>query len=194
MFWPLILPFQITLVLMIPLFIIVLLIGSRWKMPTLTRVYAAICLPLALFIPSCAAVSYVVDYYRFGLFHYDSFDAINDFRIERYMPPAATDITVFKHYGGNGYRARFTINPKDFEDWHNDFWVAYGKFSNFQRDNDDGLVASDTNGFQYLFGEFKCSMPSDSVQYHSPIAANGSHYTVHFSPSQQIAFLTGCYW
>jgi len=142
MFWPLVLPFQITAALMFALFIGVFWFGKRRKWQPGNRSIAAICLPLLMFIPSCVATTYVIDYFRFGTFHYENFAAIHDFRIERYMPPAATEITVFKQYGGNGYRARFTITQQDFDKWHNDFWEQYGKYSKHRPDN-DGKEASD---------------------------------------------------
>lgn len=194
MLWPFVLPFQITIVLMIVLFIGVLWVGERRQWQPRNRITAAICVPPLLFIPSCAATSYVVDYFRFGMFHYENFDAIDDFRIERYMPPAAADITVFKHYSGNGYRARFTITQQDFDAWHNDFWDRYGEYSNVDRPENDGKALSNPEDFQRWFGEFNWSLPDDSVQYQSPVAGNGAHYTIDYSPSQQIACLRSCYW
>jgi hypothetical protein len=38
----------------------------------------------------------VTDEQRFGVFEYTSFDDVNDFRVERYLPTAATDITIDK--------------------------------------------------------------------------------------------------
>ena len=194
MFWPLVLPFQITVVSMIALAIGVFWFGKRRNWQAGNRAVAAIFLSALLFIPSCVATTYVAGYFRFGTFHYDDYTAINDFRVERYMPPTATDITVFKHYGGNGYRARFTISQQDFAAWHDEFWDRYGEYSNMARHDDDGKAASDPQHFQRPFGQFNWSLPDDAVNYQSPVAANGAHYDVEFSPSQRVAFLTSCYW
>ena len=192
MFWPLVLPFQITVVPMIVLAIGVFWLGKRRKWQVGSRAIAAILLPSLLFIPSCVATTYIVDHFRFGTFHYDDYAEINDFRVERYMPPTATDITVFKHYGGNGYRARFTISQQDFDVWHRNFWQRYGKYS--PRHENDGQAASDPDEYQRWFGQFNWSLPDDAVNYQSPVAANGAHYDVEYSSAQQVAFLTSCYW
>lgn len=194
MLWPFVLPFQITVALMIALIIGLFWFGKRRKWQAGNSDIAAICLPPLLFIPSCVATTYVVDFFRFGTFHYPDHDAIDDFRVERYMPPAATDITVFKHYSGNGYRARFTISQQDFDAWHGEFWDKYGEYSNMDRAEDDGKAASDPDNFHRWFGEFNWSLPTDAVSYRSPGASNGAHYNVEYSPTQQVAFLTSCYW
>ena len=194
MLWPLVLPSQITFALMIALIIGVLWFGKRRRWQPRNRIIAAICLPLLMFIPSFVATYWVVDYFRFGTFHYDDFGAIQDFRIERYMPPPATDITVFKHYGGNGYRARFTIGQQEFDAWHDHVWANYGEHSNVYRPADDGTVASDPEDFQRWFGNFNWSLSSDSVKYQGPVAGNGAHYKIDYSPSEQVAYLRSCYW
>lgn len=194
MLWSLVLPFQITVALMIALFIAVLLVGERRKWKGGPKFTAAILLPPLLFIPSCVATSYLVDHFRFGMFHYDNFESIRDFRIERYMPPAAKNISVFKHYGGNGYRARFTIAPADFDAWHTDYWQKYSQYSVMDRRDDDGQTQSSVKQFDRWFSELSWSMPNDSVQYQGPVGGNGAHYTIQYSPSNRLAFLNSCYW
>lgn len=192
MFWPLVLPFQITVVLMIALLFGAIWLGIRKKWHSSSTTIAAFCLPPLMFIPSCVGTSYIVDYFRFGTFQYADFESIQDFRIERYMPPSATDITVFKHFSGNGYRARFTITQQDFDAWHNGMWERHGEHSVMKLPEDDGTVASDPGSFQRWFGEFNWSLPRDSVEYQGPVAGNGAHYTIDYSPSEQVAFLRSC--
>jgi hypothetical protein len=194
MLWPLVLPSQITVALMIALIIGLFWFGRRRNWQARRSAIAAICLPPLLFIPSCVATTYVVDFFRFGTFHYPDYGAIDDFRVKRYMPPAATDITVFKHYSGNGYRARFTISQQDFDAWHDEFWNKYGEYSNMDRPEDDGKAASDPAEFHQWFGDFDWVLPADAVNYQSPVAGDGAHYDVEYSPAQQLAFLTSCYW
>jgi hypothetical protein len=194
MLWPLVLPFQITVVAMIVLAIGVFWFAKRRKWPAGSRVNSVICLPALLFIPFLVATTFVADHFRFGMFHYPDYAAINDFRVERYMPQAATDITVFKHFGGNGYRARFKISQHDFYAWHDAFWDKCGEYSNRNRPDDDGKTASDPEHFQRWFGQFNWSLPADAVNYQSPVAANGAHYEVEYSQSQGVAFITACYW
>ncbi|MFK7821706.1 MAG: hypothetical protein AB8G99_23545 [Planctomycetaceae bacterium] len=194
MLWPFILPFQITVALMIALGICLFWFGWRREWKPAKSTIVALCLPILLFVPSCIATSYAVDNLRFGTFHYDDFGAIRDFRVERYMPPPATDITVFKQYGGNGYRARFTVSQEDFEAWHSEFWARHGEQSNRPRPSNDGQTASDPDDFKQWCGKFNRSLPSDSVKYQSPVAGNGAHYTIDYSPSTKLAFLRSCYW
>ena len=194
MLWPFVLPFEITIALMIALVACLFWLGKRRKWQAGNSAIAAICLPPLLFIPSCVATTYVVDLFRFGTFHYSDYESIDDLRVERYMPPTATDITVYKHSSGNGYRARFTISQQDFDAWHDQFWDRYGEYSNMRRPDNDGKAASDPDNFQRLFGEFNWSLPTDAVNYQSPVAGNGAHYDIAYSPSQEVAFLTSCYW
>ncbi len=51
---------------------------------------------LLAFIPVMCAIGTIVDRYRFGIFTYASFGDVRDFRVERYLPPTATQITIEK--------------------------------------------------------------------------------------------------
>jgi hypothetical protein len=128
------------------------------------------------------------------MFYYPDYASIKDFRIERYMPPAATSIHVYKHHSGNGYRASFSISKPELDAWHNGFWKSYGKNSTMERPEDDMLRQGDPEDFDDCFAEFHWKRPSDLKYYSSPVAGNGASYEIWFSPSEQKGFLTSCYW
>lgn len=193
MFWPIVLPMQITFGLMLALGVVTLYLGKRrkWQPHTLGILLS---LPILLCVPCCRATMNIVDHFRFGMFYYDDFQAIRDFRIERYMPPTAKQISVYKHFGGNGYRAKFTISPEDLQSWHSEYWNQHEKYSVMDRPDNDGAAAASPDEFHRLFVEFNWSMPKDCVRYRGPIAGNGAGYRIDYSPSENTAFLSGCYW
>lgn len=194
MLWPLILPVQLTFVLLAVIFFAAVYVGQlrKWRQG---RLVAGLFIGMPLmFIPSCLVVTTSVNHFRFGMFWYPDFASIQDFRIERYMPPAAADIHVYKHYSGNGYRASFRIAKADLDAWHNMCWQSHGQDSVNERPEVDIAKSADVEDFNHCFAEFKWSQPKDLTVYQGPVAGNGASYTIWYSPSDQMAFLTSCYW
>ena len=84
----------------------------NWK--RLNAFFVSSILAVLFFVPGCMGIMVALDPFRFGTFEYDSFAEVNDFRVERYLPPDAKDIVIFKPGGGNGYQARYRISPVEF--------------------------------------------------------------------------------
>ncbi len=194
MFWPLVLPLQLTALLMGILSVAFIWVSLRCKWPRGVLVLGLLIGVPILSLPSCLVIAGIVDQFRFGMFKYPDFPSIRDFRVERYMPPTATNIDVFKHFNGNGYRASFTISKPDLDSWHNSVWVSYGQLSIDRRPKDDMLSSADISEFDRWFAEFGWTQPRDLVTYNGPRALNGAFYTIWYSPSEQKAFLTSGYW
>lgn len=83
----------------------------KWKRLHVFLTVGVLC--LICFLPLCGAIMRSMDAKRFGVFDYESFADVQDFRVERYLPPAATHITVDKY--AQGFRARFTISRSDLD-------------------------------------------------------------------------------
>lgn len=80
MLWPLILPVQLTFVLLAVIFFAALYVGQlrKWRQG---RLVAGLFIGMPLmFIPSCLAVTTAVNHFRFGMFWYPDFASIQDFR------------------------------------------------------------------------------------------------------------------
>ena len=93
MLWSIILPLQITACFWL-LFIGIVWFLTRRRRQRWPYMALAVCASALMFIPSLVGIARAVDHFRFGVFHYHDFTAINDWRVERYLPPAATDITI----------------------------------------------------------------------------------------------------
>jgi len=75
------------------------------------------------FVPSCTGIMHVLDGHRFGVFTYATFDEVDDARVERYLPPTATNITIHKQ--AIGFRARFTITQAQLDAHLDEAWRRY---------------------------------------------------------------------
>lgn len=195
MFWPAVLPFKITFWLLAILVLAATFIAPRLKWRKLrTFVYASLFASLG-FVPSCIGVHYAVDAFRFGHFYHSSFSDVNDFRIERWLPPDATSISLFKHFSGNGYRARFTIDETDLVEYLDEIWQSHGKHSAILRHefDDDGQETTDSY-HDAQFQELGWVPAKNSIIYHSPVEGDGGGATYYYDRKSGIALQRAGYW
>jgi len=132
MFWPVILPFQVTCWVLL-LFVVLSTVLApivKWKRVSMFAV--SVLLGCVGFIPSCVAVEVVIDSQRFGDFYYKSGSEVNDFRVERYLPPAARNIHLYQ--GGGGFCAKYTISKADFLSYFDRLWDASGRLGDMPRE------------------------------------------------------------
>lgn len=196
MFWPLILPFKITFWAFVVQVVLLTLIAPafRWRRDSMFVV--ASLLAFVAFIPSCTVVMHVVNAQRFGLFHYDSFADVQDFRIERFLPKKARDIGLYKNTDGNGYRAKYSISENDLKEYLDDLWSHYG---------DDAAIAEKRNAmgfgkpvsprdcilvFKKNFEELGWSQFESAVKYHS--VGGGSRY--YLDAANGVVYQDAYYW
>ena len=189
MFWTVVLPAQITFGLLLGLIVIsVVRAPESRQRSTFVR---AVLLGVILFVPSCAMIMTVADFYRFGVFNYAETASVSDSRVRRYLPEAATGITVAK--SPSGYKAKFKINKADLEEWHRYQFKLAGEAAILpEKPLESGQVFSGV--FDARFGHLQWKMPSDAVEYTGPARPNGAGYSIWYSFVEQIAYQDVGYW
>ncbi len=193
MFWPIILPLKITFcTLALAVFAVTLFAQSlKWKRGKAFLVSSL--LAIVGFIPSCTGIQLVADAFRFGHFEYATFDDINDFRAERYLPNTASNITMYKY--GNGYHAQYTISELDFHAYLDKLWEQYGDLSVVKRGAEppDGTPASEKDLVSVSSG-LELRPSKNAVKYISPREPDGGGATYYFDREVGVVFQRTGYW
>ncbi|MCH8514460.1 MAG: hypothetical protein LAT83_22785 [Kiritimatiellae bacterium] len=144
------------------------------------------------FIPSCALIATILDTQRFGVFEYASFDATNDFRVHRYLPPSARDITVHKY--ASGHRAKYTIEEEALRAFLDDLWRSGGNRSAVFRDElRDGAPAAEDE-VASIFEDLGWPDFGEAIRLTGPIADNGAGATYFYNQSTRTAYHDAGYW
>lgn len=144
------------------------------------------------FIPSCAGIMSVLDAHRFGVFQYASYKDVRDFRIERYLPPAATKITLEKT--PMGHRARYTILEADLNAYLDELWRAYGEASASSRDELGEGKPANVEEFEFAFAGLNWPPLQNALSYSSPVEPDGGGATYYFDPATSVCFHRAGYW
>ncbi len=192
MLWPLILPATLTACIFAGVIACMTLVAPLLKFRRLPMFLITCLLGLLAFVPSCTGVMAVVDARRFGLFTYKTAADVGDFRVDRYLPPTATNITLHKH--AQGFRARYTISEAELMSYLDDLWARYGHESVTERGQLSQGKDIGTETHRLAYGDLGWPYLPDAVEFHSPTAANGAGFSVWFSPSKQIAYEDAGYW
>lgn len=192
MLWPSVLPAQITLALLAACVGAATVLAPRAKLKRLRVFRASGLLSLVAFIPSCCLVMRVIDARRFGVFEYAAFDQVADWRVERYLPPTATGITLEKK--PMGFRARFRIDETGLRSYVDACWQDFGDRSVVKPENISEVTGSEVLRLRDLFGDLGWPPLSDAKYYSGPRGRNGSGFEVWYSPSQKIAYERAGYW
>lgn len=192
MFWPIVLPFQITICIMTFFVLGISLFAYVRKRKFWKSFFISSAISCVVFIPSCALIATILDTQRFGIFEYASFDETNDFRIQRYLPPNAHDITVHKF--ASGHRARYTIEEEELRAFLDTLWAFRGERSPDSKEKirDNAAVAEDE--IRRLFADLGWTDPGDAIRLASPVAANGAGATYFYCRSSQTAYHYAGYW
>lgn len=193
MFAPLILPFQITVVL----FAVGMVVAARSLRSRLRIVWLTL-VPMLLFIPSCAGVMLIVDLVRYGRFDYASANEIpRDGYI--HLPPTATKIEL--HRNGAGHWAKFVVSTEDLREWvreqrscrpdlnspRDDEWIV-------RRDSNPELQASNQKVFESRFPDTGWSYDPGMIEVHVTRSARGGGFTIWHIPSSGVTYLRASYW
>jgi len=193
MFWPIVLPFQITCAVLLVVVIVLTAVASpkKWSRIKTLSLYSGIA--LFAFIPSCIGIMMAVDSVRFGDFEYASYSDIPDFRSQRYLPEAATDITMRKHE--NGYWARYNISASDFTSYLDELWNKYGELSAVERGHfsDEGKSANPEK-FDLTFGDLGWDCPLNAIVYYSPTESDGGGATYYVDIYAGLVFQRTGFW
>ena len=168
--------------------------ATRSKRTTSKVVYTAIGLTLVGFIPSCIGVGLVLDNFRFGHFHHASFEDVNDFRIERYLPPDSTNIELYKGFGGDRYFAKYEITHADLTGYVDECWERWAEYSGMPRPD---LEYPPTKYFELDLPEFsnlEWSLNGEIEIYHSPVEADGGGATYYHELNTGVTLQRAYYW
>lgn len=193
MFWPLVLPIKITFWSVVVIVAIATALAPQFKWNRLRAFFVSTILALVAFVPSCTGIMYLVDEVRFGYFEYPTFEDVQDFRAERYLPTAAKDIKMHKH--ANGYRVRYSISAADFHGYLDGLWKQYGQYSAVKRDEISGegsSVSQEELARAFSGLDWKC--PTSAVKYHSPSEADGGGAVYYYDASAGVVFQRTGYW
>ena len=192
MLWPLVLPVKITFWLLVALVLMATIGSVRLKWPTRKTFVIASVIAFVGFIPSCTIVMSIVDARRFGVFEYASYDEVRDFRIERFLPPAAHNITLEKTF--IGHRAKYTISESELKSFLDGLWDAYGEYSAVPRSNlKDGepvrseQIQMDLRGLDW-------PPMTDAVRFQSPVEGDGGGATYYFDRATGVTYHRAGYW
>ncbi|WP_146410052.1 hypothetical protein [Allorhodopirellula heiligendammensis] len=134
----------------------------------------------------------VLDAKRFGVFEYQTFDEVDDFRVERYLPSVAQNITVNKY--AQGFRARFSISQEQLDAYMDGVWSKYGDRSVAKRGEMSAMELVDEKSHELCYGDLRWPHLDDATEVYGPTASNGAGFSVWYSPSKRIAYQRASYW
>lgn len=192
MLWPLVLPFKITICLLI-LFVTLstaFVPVAKWKRSKTFRISLAFgCIA---FIPSCNAIMAILDSQRFGTFQFSSASVVNDFRVERWLPPNAVNITLQKH--ANGYCAKYSISKANLQSYLDALWNEFGQLS--------ATPPQHRRNGEAVSGEISHPALADTnwpalrnpIEFDSPRERDGGGATYYFDATTDTVHQIAVYW
>ena len=192
MFWPVVLPLQITLGILVGVLVLALAFATKRKWKVGKTLGITLIVSSVAFIPTCTGIMKILDPYRFGVFEYETATDVSDKRVRHWLPVSAKAITVDQQH--NGFRANFTISQKELDEHLDQQWARNGKESVSARDENHSGQPVDVKMLEREFGGLKWQFFDDVIEYQGPVAGNGAGYSIWFSPSQAVAYQSGGYW
>ncbi|WP_437203353.1 hypothetical protein [Planctomicrobium sp. SH664] len=204
MLWPIVLPAQITFALLLALIAFLTARAPAWKWRRRRTLMISSLLGVLLFVPSCLGIMGIVDRFRFGTFEFATASEVKDFRIERFLPPTATAITLRKD--PTGHWARYSIPESDLQAFVEGLWKRSGEHSAIPREElpsppraSPVASASDTrtlirSEFQRKFEATGWETPSTLLEMHGPVEPDGGGVIYFYDPITQAAYHRGRYW
>jgi hypothetical protein len=138
-------------------------------------------------LPLLMIVGAIIDSYRYGEFHFDSYESLADSYVE--LPQDATNITLRKY--ASGHEVKFQTSKSTLEKWMSDLTAQRSEYSDatpFVLEN-----LGNTKWFRNDFGpEWSC--PSDVIFYRGWRSARGAGFDVWYSEDSETAFIAASYW
>lgn len=192
-FWPLILPLQITSVLLIALVALAVANAPRWKRTRRAMLFGSTAIAVVAFLPLSFAVSWVIDSFRFGESHYAQASRVNDKRVQYYLPPTATQITL--HTRGNGYHARYRISRAELDAFLDAAWAN----ADYANPDERGQLANsgreiDQRQFAHWFEAVEWPLPPRAVCLYGPVEPDGGGAIYYLDPIAGVVFQSTGYW
>ena len=193
MLWPIILPIKIAFWALTAAVVAATILAPSLNWHRGKTFLISLSLAVIAFVPSCIGIMFAVDGIRFGKFEYTTFDEVDDFRAERYLPIAARNITMHKH--ANGYRARYVISNTDFHADLDYLWHESGEKSAFERGKLWGEGSPVTKEEQNrVFSELGWEPLENAIKYYSPREADGGGATYYYDSVAGVAMQRTGYW
>lgn len=192
MLWPLVLPFQITISLLMALVALLTALAPvvKWKRGKMFEISLAFgCLA---FIPSCMGIMALIDSQRFGIFQYHSPSEVNDLRVARYLPAKARSITLKKFPAG--HYARYAISKADLLSYLDTLWDNDGPHSAISRDQLRDGEPVPVDYIDHVFADVKWPALKNPIEFHSPIESDGGGATYYFDATNEIVYHRAGYW
>jgi hypothetical protein len=198
MLWPSITPFFSTCALALAATVAAIWRAPRFGRSRIAAFISACGFWLVAFIPCCVVIELAIHPLRFGTFRYDSGDEIGDWRVERYFPTAAREITLLKY--PSGFRAEFRIGRAELEAWIDDRWAAFGDRSMVPRSAPETLDAErvrlelrDAPDGGFMVSE-ELRNASAAILFTTPVAGNGAGVSFVLDPVSGRCFAEAGYW
>ena len=124
----------------------------------------------------------ILDAQRFGTFSYDTYSEVQDFRIERYLPTSAREISLDKF--AMEHRAKYTITKTELTTYLDALLLKAGKYSAVSREELDEGASVSFDRIAYDFEGLGWPRLSTVMRFHSPIQGDGGGATYYFDPSK----------
>ena len=195
-------PFLFTIVILGGLVIVLTILSPRFRWGRGKVFLITTLLSLVGFVPSCHLVMDVLDKFRYGEFEYQNYDEVDDFLVERYLPPVATGIKLHLH--GNGHFAQYQMPEEEFRKFmigvwkqykkdfqaSSDSWVEYGDLEieeNLKGKLSKGMVTrfADTVGWEHIEG---------SIIYEGPRRRSHAGATYYHDRKKNVFYHDAGYW
>ena len=192
MLWPLVLPLQITISLLMALVALLTALAPtvKWKRAKMFGVSLAFgCLAL---IPSCMGIMAIIDSQRFGTFQYNSASEVNDFRVARYLPAKARNLTLKKFAAG--YLAKYSISKADLLSYLDAFWERDGQHSMIARDEFYNGQPAPADYIDHVFADLKWPALKNPTEFHSPMEDDGGGAVYYFDATTTTVYQRAGYW
>ncbi len=162
--------------------------ASGWRPGAVFSV--SVIVAVTAFIPSCAGIMGLVDASRFGLFQYASYPQVQDFRVERYLPEAATAITLEK--SPMGHRAKYNLPAGALEEFLERLSAQAGTTVDGTEIRQS--AATNVDEIDQWFGDLDWPALKDPLRFQSPIEADGGGATYFLEPSTGTVYHRAGYW
>lgn len=192
MLWPILLPLQVTALLLLATIASATALApvAGWGRGRMFR--ASLALGGVAFVPSCMGIMAMIDAQRFGAFSYENASDVGDFRVARYLPSRARDVTVVKR--PNGHYARYTISKADLRAHLDALWAESGGRSAFPRDRlRDGEPVSGESIDPASAG-LKWPPLANPRRFRSPVQADGGGAVYYLDEDAGQVYHRADYW
>ncbi len=193
MFAPVILPLQMTCVVVALMTLMAAVLWERQTKRVLLSVALGFLTGFVLFIPTLFVVGAIVDACRYGKFEYARGAEIRDPYVE--IPESVTNVTLYKY--ASGHEVRFQIDEATLLAWMDSVTKKRGEFSKatpFEREEQSTSGEFSQHEWEWRFGRRHWARPADIVKYNGWHSGRGAGFDVWYSAESQTAFISAGYW